>query len=129
MSGHGNEIKRLTDDSIRRIVAEQAITDLASIVKELVDNALDAESSTIKSTFPNQPFPMCRELSLSHTHTTNISLLLFLSNQFVYSARDLISLKFRMTGSGSLRSLDHTLPRDMQHPRFRALRIFIRGLG
>ena len=42
MSGHGNEIKRLTDDSIRRIVAEQAITDLASIVKELVDNALDA---------------------------------------------------------------------------------------
>lgn len=48
MSGHGNEIKRLTDDSIRRIVAEQAITDLASLVKELVDNALDAESTTIK---------------------------------------------------------------------------------
>ena len=44
-----SEIKRLSDESVRRIVAEQAITDLASIVKELVDNALDAESTTIKS--------------------------------------------------------------------------------
>ena len=43
-----NSIKKLNDDSIRRIVAEQAITDLSSIVKELVDNALDAESTTIK---------------------------------------------------------------------------------
>lgn len=47
MSG-SNEIKRLGDESIRRIVAEQAVTDLSSIVKELVDNALDAESTTIK---------------------------------------------------------------------------------
>jgi DNA mismatch repair ATPase MutL len=31
------------------IVAEQAITDLSSIVKELVDNALDADSTAIKS--------------------------------------------------------------------------------
>ena len=44
-----SEIKRLSDDSVRRIVAEQAVTDLSSIVKELVDNALDAESTTIKS--------------------------------------------------------------------------------
>lgn len=43
-----NEIKKLRDDSIRRIVAEQAITGLSSIVKELVDNAIDAESTTIK---------------------------------------------------------------------------------
>lgn len=43
-----NEIKKLHDDSIRRIVAEQAITGLSSIVKELVDNAIDAESTTIK---------------------------------------------------------------------------------
>ncbi|CAJ1960863.1 unnamed protein product [Cylindrotheca closterium] len=42
------EIKKLHDDSIRRIVAEQAITDLSSIVKELVDNSIDAESKTIK---------------------------------------------------------------------------------
>jgi hypothetical protein len=33
---------------LRRIVAEQAVIDLSSIVKELVDNALDVESSTIK---------------------------------------------------------------------------------
>jgi len=43
-----SEIKRLDDDTVRRITAEQAISDLASIVKELVDNALDAESTTIK---------------------------------------------------------------------------------
>lgn len=49
MEGYGGgDIKRLGDDSIRRIVAEQAITDLSNIVKELVDNALDAESSIIK---------------------------------------------------------------------------------
>jgi DNA mismatch repair ATPase MutL len=48
MGSHGSEIKPLGDDSIRRIVAEQAVTDLSSIVKELVDNALDAESSTVK---------------------------------------------------------------------------------
>ena len=44
-----SEIKRLDDDTIRRITAEQAISDLSSIVKELMDNALDAESTTIKS--------------------------------------------------------------------------------
>lgn len=54
MGSHGNEIQRLADDSIRRIVAEQAITDLSSIVKELVDNALDAESTTIKSTLTSR---------------------------------------------------------------------------
>eukprot|EP00339_Tiarina_fusa_P024304 CAMPEP_0117072108 /NCGR_PEP_ID=MMETSP0472-20121206/50716_1 /TAXON_ID=693140 ORGANISM="Tiarina fusus, Strain LIS" /NCGR_SAMPLE_ID=MMETSP0472 /ASSEMBLY_ACC=CAM_ASM_000603 /LENGTH=157 /DNA_ID=CAMNT_0004796003 /DNA_START=103 /DNA_END=572 /DNA_ORIENTATION=+ len=48
MGSHDNEIKPLGQDSISRIVAEQAITDLSSIVKELVDNALDADSTTIK---------------------------------------------------------------------------------
>lgn len=43
-----NEIKPLGEESIRRIVAEQAISDLSSVVKELVDNAIDAESRTIK---------------------------------------------------------------------------------
>lgn len=51
MGSYGNEIKRLGEDSVRRIVAEQAITDLASIVKELVDNALDAESNVIKGMY------------------------------------------------------------------------------
>ena len=48
MGSHGSEIRPLGEESIRRMVAEQAITDLSSMVKELVDNALDAESSTIK---------------------------------------------------------------------------------
>ena len=43
-----SEIQRLDNDTIRRITAEQAISDLPSIVKELIDNALDAESTTIK---------------------------------------------------------------------------------
>jgi hypothetical protein len=42
------EIHRLSDDTVRRLTAEQAISDLAGIVKELVDNSLDAESTTIK---------------------------------------------------------------------------------
>lgn len=36
-------------DSVHRIVAGQAVTDLASAVKELVDNALDAGAKTINS--------------------------------------------------------------------------------
>jgi hypothetical protein len=35
--------------SVQRIVAGQAITDLASAVKELVDNALDAGAKVINS--------------------------------------------------------------------------------
>ena len=46
-----SDIKRLDDATVRRITAEQAISDLASIVKELIDNSLDAESTTIKSKF------------------------------------------------------------------------------
>ena len=44
-----SEIQRLDDETVRRITAEQAISDLTSIVKELIDNALDAESTTINS--------------------------------------------------------------------------------
>ena len=43
------QIRQLGEASIRRIVAEQAICDLASVVKELVDNAIDAGSQSINS--------------------------------------------------------------------------------
>jgi hypothetical protein len=43
---HG-KIERIEAESIRRIVAGQAVTDLASAVKELVDNSIDAGSQSI----------------------------------------------------------------------------------
>ena len=53
-----SDIKRLDDATVRRITAEQAISDLASIVKELIDNSLDAESTTIKSKLVSNKFLM-----------------------------------------------------------------------
>ena len=44
------EIRSIPADTVRRIVAGQAVSDLASAVKELVDNALDAGSKNINST-------------------------------------------------------------------------------
>ena len=49
-NGGENEIHCLSIETIRQLTAEQAIADLVGIVKELVDNALDAESTTIKGT-------------------------------------------------------------------------------
>jgi hypothetical protein len=43
-------IQSLPAESVRRIMAGQAILDLAGCVKELVDNALDAGSTNINST-------------------------------------------------------------------------------
>ena len=42
-------IRPIEQESIRRIVAGQAVSDLASAVKELVDNSLDAGSKSINS--------------------------------------------------------------------------------
>ena len=42
-------IRPIEAESVRRIVAGQAVTDLASAVKELVDNSLDAGSKSINS--------------------------------------------------------------------------------
>ena len=44
------EIRTIEAESVRRLVAGQAVTDLASAVKELVDNALDAGAQNINST-------------------------------------------------------------------------------
>lgn len=44
-----SEIRPIEAESVRRIVAGQAVTDLASAVKELLDNALDAGSKSINS--------------------------------------------------------------------------------
>jgi len=47
----GGLIVPMDTGSIQRIVAGQAVTDLASAVKELVDNSLDAGAKTINSEF------------------------------------------------------------------------------
>lgn len=53
-------IAKLEASSIDRVVAGQAVTDLASAVKELVDNALDANSKTIKSKWKSFVKLSCR---------------------------------------------------------------------
>ena len=47
-------IKPISAGSIKRLVAGQAITDLSSAVKELVDNAIDANASRISIKLYNQ---------------------------------------------------------------------------
>eukprot|EP00538_Stauroneis_constricta_P012706 CAMPEP_0119572938 /NCGR_PEP_ID=MMETSP1352-20130426/44872_1 /TAXON_ID=265584 /ORGANISM="Stauroneis constricta, Strain CCMP1120" /LENGTH=1181 /DNA_ID=CAMNT_0007622625 /DNA_START=673 /DNA_END=4218 /DNA_ORIENTATION=+ len=44
---NNSNIRPLAQSTVQRIVAEQAITDLSGIVKELVDNAIDAGSKCI----------------------------------------------------------------------------------
>jgi hypothetical protein len=44
-------IRVMDNSTIHRMVAGQAVADLASAVKELVDNALDAGATRINSTF------------------------------------------------------------------------------
>ncbi len=46
-----SQILPIEEESVRRIVAGQAVTDLSSAVKELVDNALDANAKSINSEF------------------------------------------------------------------------------
>jgi hypothetical protein len=49
-TSHGSIVPIQSND-IRRIVAGQVILDLASSVKELVDNALDSGAKSINSTY------------------------------------------------------------------------------
>lgn len=56
--------------SVQRIVAGQAITDLASAVKELIDNALDAGSKSINSKWKIVPFDF-HELIFQSRHFIN----------------------------------------------------------
>ena len=51
MPSRPGTIRRMDGASVQRIAAGQAITDLASCVKELIDNALDAGSKKINSEY------------------------------------------------------------------------------
>ncbi|KAL7452918.1 hypothetical protein ACHAWC_004625, partial [Mediolabrus comicus] len=55
-------IKPISSSSIKRLVAGQAITDLSSSVKELVDNAIDANATRISVKLYNQGLE-CIELA------------------------------------------------------------------
>jgi len=56
-------IRSIPAESVQRIVAGQAIFDLASAVKELVDNALDAGSKSINSKY-SMSYPSMNHLGL-----------------------------------------------------------------
>jgi hypothetical protein len=141
-----SEIQRLNDDTIRRISAEQAISDLASIVKELVDNALDAESSTIKSEYTvidhhattivqcyKMDWTMFHLLLLTFIHSpahvfflsmqfsfvvNTYGVVRSLSHQSAYLDRDSTSSKSPMTDAGSHPRRGRTWPHGMPPPKF-----------
>lgn len=46
---HNNVVSRIDSDSINRLCASQVILDLKGCVKELIDNALDANATTIST--------------------------------------------------------------------------------
>lgn len=49
-----SEIRLISAEAAQRIVAGQSVTDLASAVKELVDNSLDAKSTNINSKYARE---------------------------------------------------------------------------
>lgn len=66
----------MAEDTMRRIVAGQAVMDLPSTVKELVDNALDAGSKTVNSTFKTPTMIKASNLSRDTSiHSNTLSLL------------------------------------------------------
>ena len=137
-----SEIQRLDNDTIRRITAEQAISDLSSIVKELIDNALDAESTTIKSEYIGQncrtvflfffsrPFPF--EI-ITYWFTQNVLGYCFNSpirlfvHKFVCLGRVWILSRFPMTETAFPQGLGRIWPLAMQPPRSSAWKIFTKA--
>lgn len=63
-------IQPMPAESVQRIVAGQAISDLASCVKELVDNALDAGSKSVNSTYFYRYFQYHVEATHAHAHAS-----------------------------------------------------------
>jgi hypothetical protein len=61
-----NMIRPMGKEAIRRIVTGQAIMDLTSCVKELLDNSLDAGSRNINSKFKGgRDLPRARRAALT----------------------------------------------------------------
>ena len=77
-------IRPIEKESVQRIVAGQAVSDLASAVKELVDNALDAGSTSINS-----------KICFSLFYPSSFCVLLSCPLQFAYSTRAWTYWKFR----------------------------------
>lgn len=127
MGSNGQEIRQLEDASVRRIVAEQAVTDLASVVKELVDNALDAQSTSINSKYTIRRLEAPTSIFiLIGSNTLPFFLSFFI--KFDYSIKEWKSLKYLTMDVESLLPLDPCSPRDMRLQKFATLKIFTEEL-
>jgi hypothetical protein len=93
--------------SVQRIVAGQAITDLASAVKELVDNALDAGAKVINSKSTSDQFAPYESIFDWMQFINSCVFVVFLSKielQSVSSIKASISLRYRMMVAAYLSS-------------------------
>ena len=67
-------IRPIPTAAIGRIVAGQAITDLASAVKELLDNAIDAGAKRVTGESPSSQFQLQSSLKLTRLMLSSLIL-------------------------------------------------------
>ena len=128
-TSHMSTIQPLSQASITRLVAEQAIVDLPSIVKELVDNALDAQATHLNSkSLLMLVMSLCLNLSwlsslffLTLSLSSQLSISYLILNKSVCLDKDWTLSKCPTMASVFRKLADHCCVRDMPRPNCRTL--------